>query len=136
MTTKEKIEVMQAEDEGKPLQFRDTQIQDHKWEDLNHKCALWNWERNEFRIKPIEPNDYQHGDVWSNDGDCTILIATYGETMFYTSASCVHEWRKVEGNLTLHPERFKLLFRENGICDMCGGGLTEGSCTNLDCVPF
>lgn len=49
MTTKEKIAVMRAFDEGKPVE-----VQYHKtgsWSIL-HTAPYWNWEAHNFRIKP------------------------------------------------------------------------------------
>ena len=48
MDTKEKIKVMQAYAEGKPIQVRE--IGDADWEDTN--CPIWNWHLLEYRIKP------------------------------------------------------------------------------------
>mgnify|MGYP003329924594 CR=1 FL=1 len=66
-TTKEKIEVMQAFEEGKPIQIRINK-EDGKWFDFK-ETPHWNWEENDYRIKPeliVEAKPVVHGH-WIND---------------------------------------------------------------------
>lgn len=52
MTTKEKIEVMQAYLDGKQIQFREFPLNGReKWMDLTGEPA-WKWGTYEYRIKP------------------------------------------------------------------------------------
>lgn len=51
MNTKEKIEVMQAWEDGKPIQYK-TSIRD-MWNDWEYSYEPnWNWEECKYRIKP------------------------------------------------------------------------------------
>lgn len=54
-TTKEKIDVMQGFEEGKPIQIRTNKKVDSKWFDFKD-TPNWNWEENDYRIKP-EPKE-------------------------------------------------------------------------------
>lgn len=49
MTTREKIEVMQAYEDGKEIEFRSAHT-----EEVWMRCfkAIWNWEKFEYRVKP------------------------------------------------------------------------------------
>jgi hypothetical protein len=49
-TTKEKIEVMQAFDEGKTIEFKWTE--GDEWITLIINNPHWNWDKNNYRIKP------------------------------------------------------------------------------------
>lgn len=52
MNTKHKIEVMQAFLDGKTIQMTDKSLD--IWEDFLAE-PYWNWEANDYRIKPAEP---------------------------------------------------------------------------------
>ena len=62
MTTKEKIEVMQAYERGEEIEARLANYED-RWGDAN--APLWNWECFEYRIKPKEKRGpkFKIGDV-------------------------------------------------------------------------
>jgi hypothetical protein len=49
MTTKEKIEVMQAHLDGKDIECRESG--EHEWENINTKEPVWNWVHFDYRIK-------------------------------------------------------------------------------------
>lgn len=53
MTTKEKIEVMQAFADGKQIQTRSV-LSNSDWVDMNREPS-WNWTINNYRIKTEEP---------------------------------------------------------------------------------
>ena len=53
MTTKEKIEVMQAYEEGKQIQIRAIRINKSDWVD-SYGEPNWDWDFFEYRIKPEE----------------------------------------------------------------------------------
>lgn len=52
MTTKEKIAVMQAYEDGKKIQVATNGEED--WEDFNFGEPMWDWECCDYRIKPEE----------------------------------------------------------------------------------
>ena len=54
MTTKEKIEVMQAYVDGKQIQIRAAGNNKRDWEDFNFGEPCWDWYETEYRIKPEE----------------------------------------------------------------------------------
>lgn len=51
MTTKEKIAIMQAFEDGKEIEYRDNTKND--W--LDAKSPLWDWIDYDYRIKPQKP---------------------------------------------------------------------------------
>lgn len=55
MTTEQKIIVMRACVDGKAIQFSELAVVGRGWQDLGPHCALWNWDRYDFRIKPQQP---------------------------------------------------------------------------------
>ena len=52
MTTKERIGVMEAYEEGSEIQFRDHVTQE--WEDVSGE-PIWDWVNGSYRIKPNNP---------------------------------------------------------------------------------
>jgi len=54
MTTKEKIEIMQAYENGKKIEWRPNAFK-RPWNDYLNEPE-WNWEYYQYRIKPEEPN--------------------------------------------------------------------------------
>ena len=52
MTTKEKIEVMQAYTRGEEIERRSANCEEDEWA---AGLPVWNWEKFEYRIKPKEP---------------------------------------------------------------------------------
>lgn len=55
-TIQEMIEVMQAFEEGKPIQFWSRASKD--WEDCT--VPIWNWAAYDYRIKPEEPKESKY----------------------------------------------------------------------------
>ena len=59
MTTKEKIEVMQAYTRGEEIEFRLADCEDDRWAPT--ALPLWNWDNFEYRVKLEEPK-FKDGD--------------------------------------------------------------------------
>jgi hypothetical protein len=62
MTTADKIKVMQAYERGENIEFTPDKMLAPK-----HKCWMlskpkWNWQRYDYRIKPVEPKT-----IWVNE---------------------------------------------------------------------
>lgn len=60
MTTKEKIEVMQAYTRGEEIERRSANCEEDEWAFAG--LPVWNWEKFKYRIKPKEPK-FKVGDV-------------------------------------------------------------------------
>ncbi len=59
MTTREKIEVMQAYTRGEEIERRSANCEEDEWAFAG--LPVWNWEKFKYRIKPKEPK-YRAGD--------------------------------------------------------------------------
>lgn len=56
LTTKEKIAVMQAYEDGKLCQFRPKRHDKVEWADISKITTVaWNWQNFEYRLKPADP---------------------------------------------------------------------------------
>jgi len=58
MTTKEKIEIMQAYTRGEEIEMRLAYCEEYEWAFAG--LPVWNWEKFEYRIKPKEPKSKAH----------------------------------------------------------------------------
>lgn len=90
MNTKEKIEVMQAWEDGKTVQA----YWDKQWQDLDSKQEpIWNWGDNIFRIKP-EPKEIWvlNGKVIQEDGR---LIPEYRDRVIGNELDGAVKYREV-----------------------------------------
>ncbi len=88
MTTKEKIEVMQAYLNGKKIQFKE--IADDTWEDCSYRFEPdWNWSVFRYRVKPEKekPRLMTHRQLaeWLAKGNGQLRIMGNCETFTYLS---------------------------------------------------
>lgn len=99
MTTKEKIEIMQAFEDGKEIEFRSAHTEE-EW--MSCYKAIWNWEKFEYRVKP-DPKYVPYDSVTEVDKDKWVKLKANGVLKRISgidtknNSMCIFGWINLKG---------------------------------------